>query len=43
MLFLLLASACSALEQAAEVDPLEIKLSGWSSLEVDVNDRGEGH
>ncbi|MFL6858071.1 MAG: hypothetical protein ACJ8EB_09215 [Allosphingosinicella sp.] len=36
------ALGCSAPQPSPEVDRIELRLSGWSAVEVEVNKRGEG-
>jgi hypothetical protein len=42
-LLLALLMGCTAAADPRPVDRIEMRLSGWTALDVDVNRRGEGH
>ena len=41
-LHIALAVACSGCERASKIDPVEMRLSGWTAVDIAVNGRGEG-
>lgn len=41
-LLLIVIVSCRGPERAPNIDRIEIKLSGWSAVEVEINRRGEG-
>jgi hypothetical protein len=41
-LLLILVDSCRGPERAPNIERIEMKLSGWSAVEVEINSRGEG-